>query len=150
MLKELVNKVPRKNVFAGAAVHQGGSFFKHHILGAQNQVIPTCHKSSRGGRRLPWLNRDPLLEIRQKRKVYAQWKQGQVTWKKYRDAACHCREKNRASKAQLELKLARTLADIKKEFFSSILMATGSVKITSAHFRMRMTTSQRGTWTRQR
>lgn len=56
------------------------------------------------------------LEIRQKRKVYAQWKQGEVTWEKYRDVACHCTEKIRASKAQLEFKLAGTVGN-NIEFF---------------------------------
>lgn len=32
---------------------------------------------------------DLLLEVKQERKMYAQWKQGQVTSEEYRDAACH-------------------------------------------------------------
>lgn len=33
------------------------------------------------------------LEIRQKIKVYVQWKQGQVSWEEYKDVVCHHREK---------------------------------------------------------
>ena len=55
-----------------------------------------------------------MLELRQKKKVYGCWKQGQATWKEYRDAVCVCREKICAAKAQLELKLARTVGDHKK------------------------------------
>lgn len=45
-------------------------------------------------------------------------------------------------KAQLELKLDRTVGDNKKRVFK---MAKGSIKITSAGYRMRMATSQTGT-----
>ncbi|KAJ7413813.1 hypothetical protein WISP_88137 [Willisornis vidua] len=61
-----------------------------------------------------------FLEKRQKRKVYAQWKQGQVTWEEYRDAACHYREKIRMAKAQLELKLDRNVGTLKRVFFKYI------------------------------
>ncbi|KAJ7412607.1 hypothetical protein BTVI_45938 [Pitangus sulphuratus] len=57
-----------------------------------------------------------ISEIWQKKKLYAQWKQGQVTWEEYRDAACHCREKIHAAKAELELKLGRNVGDNKKSF----------------------------------
>lgn len=80
-----------------------------------------------------------------KRKVYAQWKQGQVAWEEYRDAACHCKEKSYAAETQLELMLPEMWGAIKKRVFSNILMAIGSVKITSAHYRMRMVSLETGT-----
>ena len=67
-----------------------------------------------------WLNRDLLLELRRKRKVYGHWKQGQVTREDYRDAVHHCREKICAAKAQLEFKLASTVKDNKKGFFKYV------------------------------
>lgn len=79
--------------------------------------------------------------------VYAQW---EVAWEEYRDAACHCREKICAAKTQLELKLPEMCGAIKKSVFSNILVAVGSVKVTSSCYRMRMITSQTGTWTKHR
>ncbi|GAB0181631.1 mitochondrial enolase superfamily member 1 [Grus japonensis] len=70
--------------------------------------------------RKAWLNRDLLLELRRKKKVYACWKQGQATWEDYRDAANLCREKIHVAKAQLELKLASTVGDNKKGFFKYV------------------------------
>lgn len=46
------------------------------------------------------------MDLRQKRKVYVQWKQTQDIWEEYRDTACHCREKSAAAEAQLELNTA--------------------------------------------
>lgn len=66
-------------------VHWCWSLFKHHFLRAQKKAIPKFWKSCRWGRGLAQLNRILLLEIRWIRKVHAQWKQGQVTWDKYRD-----------------------------------------------------------------
>ncbi|KAJ7425388.1 rna-directed dna polymerase from mobile element jockey-like [Willisornis vidua] len=56
----------------------------------------------------------------QKRKVYTQWKQDQVTREEFRDAACYHRGKIGAVKSQLELHLARNIWDNKKSFFKYI------------------------------
>ena len=66
------------------------------------------------------MSRDLLLELGWKRKVYGHWKQGQVTGEDYRDAVHHCREKIRATKAQLEFKLASTVKDNKKGFLKYV------------------------------
>lgn len=66
---------------------------------------------------MAWLIRILLLEIKQKRKVHTQWKQVQVLWEEYRDAA-HCHgEKTFAAKAQVGLEVAKNVGDNKKEFF---------------------------------
>ena len=80
LLRELVSQVPWETALEGIGVHQCWSLFKGHFLRASEQAIPPCCKSSRWGRRLAWLNRDLLLELRQKKKVYACWKQDQATW----------------------------------------------------------------------
>ncbi|GAB0177896.1 hypothetical protein GRJ2_000254900 [Grus japonensis] len=116
LLRELVSQVPWETALEGIGVHQRWSLFKCRLLRAQEQAIPKCRKSSRLDRPA-WLNRDLLLELRQKKKVYACWKQGQATREDYRDAAHLCGEKIRAAKAQLELKLASTVGDNKKGFF---------------------------------
>lgn len=63
---------------------------------------------------------------------------------------CHCREKIHVAKAQLQIKLARTVQDNKKRVFSNILMAKGKLEITLAHSRMKMVTSPTGTRTQQK
>ncbi|GAB0203202.1 hypothetical protein GRJ2_002785800 [Grus japonensis] len=120
LLRELVSQVPWETALEGIGVHQCWSLFKGHLLRAQEQVIPKCRKSSRQGRRPAWLNRDLLLELRRKKKVYACWKQGQAMREDYRDAARLCGERIRAAKAQLELKLASTVGDNKKGFFKYV------------------------------
>ena len=46
------------------------SLFKCHFLHAQEQCIPLRKKSSKGGRRPAWLNKELLAELRGKRKVH--------------------------------------------------------------------------------
>lgn len=74
----------------------------------QEQEFPKCLTSGKWGRKLSWLSRDLLLELRWIREVY--WKQGQVTHEDYKDAVHHC-----VDKAWLEFKLVSTVKDNKKE-----------------------------------
>ncbi|KAK4810867.1 hypothetical protein QYF61_008839 [Mycteria americana] len=92
----------------------------NHLLEAQEQATPLCHKSSKRGRRPAWLNRELLLELRRKNKLYDLWKQGQDLHEDYRAVDCVCREKTRKAKAQLELKLASAASDNKKGFFKYV------------------------------
>ncbi|KAK4827373.1 LOW QUALITY PROTEIN: hypothetical protein QYF61_017311 [Mycteria americana] len=48
--------------------------------------------------------------------MHRQWKQGQVSWEEYREAARLCRDGVRKAKAQLELNLARDTKNNKKGF----------------------------------
>ncbi|KAK4808500.1 hypothetical protein QYF61_005817 [Mycteria americana] len=52
--------------------------------------------------------------------LHRQWKQGQATWKEYRDAARLCRDGVRKAKVQLELNLARDAKNNKKGFYRYI------------------------------
>ena len=52
--------------------------------------------------------------------MHRQWKQGQVPWEVYRDAARLCRDEVRKAKAQLELDLARGAKKNKKGFYRYI------------------------------
>jgi len=49
--------------------------------------------------------------------MHRQWKQGQVSWEEYRDAAWFCRDGIRKVKVQLELNLARDAKNNKKGFY---------------------------------
>jgi len=73
-----------------------------HLSRVQEQALPMCQKSSKQGRRLACLNKDLLLELWQKMKVYGLWKQGQATQENYKDAVRNCREKICNAEAQLE------------------------------------------------
>ncbi|KAK4811148.1 hypothetical protein QYF61_019779 [Mycteria americana] len=107
LFRELVSSVPWESAFEGLGVHECWSVFKSHLLKAQEQAIPLCHKSSKLGRRPAWLNRELLVELkRRKKKLYDLWKQGQALQEDYR-AVVHIRRKKRQkAKAELELKLA--------------------------------------------
>ena len=62
------------------------------------------------------MSRDLLVKLKGKKEGHRQWKQGQVSWDKYRDAAWLCRDGVRKAKAQLELNLARDTKNNKKGF----------------------------------
>jgi len=79
-----------------------------------------CHKSNCRGRRLAWLNRELLLGLRKKRRVYQLWKKVQATQEEYRGLVRSCREKMTKAKAQLELRLATVVRDNKKYFYKYI------------------------------
>ena len=61
-----------------------------------------------------------LLKLDSKKQMHKQWKQGQVTWEKYRDAARLCGDGIQKAKAQLELDLARGSKKNKKGFYRYI------------------------------
>jgi len=42
-------------------------------------------KSSKGSRTSAWMSKEILVELRQNRKVYGMWKEGQATWEEYRN-----------------------------------------------------------------
>jgi len=82
--------------------------------------MPLRKKSSKGGRRPAWLNKEFLAELRRKRKVYGMWKEGQATWEEYRNVVRAGRYAMRTAKVNLELNVARDAKDNKKSFFKNI------------------------------
>ena len=67
--------------------------------------------------------------------MHKQWKQGQVTWEEYRDAARLCRDGVRKAKAQLELDLARDTKKNKKTFVCfHVDFACFSVLVLNSYF----------------
>ncbi|KAF1606038.1 UNVERIFIED_CONTAM: hypothetical protein FQV16_0004848, partial [Eudyptes robustus] len=101
-------------------VQEGWTFFKKEVLKAQEQAVPIRCKKNGRGRRPAWLNRELLLGLRRKRRVYHLWKKGQATQEEYRDLVRSCREKVRKAKAQLERNLAAVIRDNKKCFYKYI------------------------------
>ena len=114
--RTLVERVSWEKVLKGKGVQAGWTFFKEEVLKAQEQTAPMYHKTNRWGRRLAWLNREILLGLRKKGRVYHLWKKGQVTQEEYRRLIGSCREEIRKAKAQLELRLATVIRDIEKSF----------------------------------
>ncbi|KAK4829746.1 LOW QUALITY PROTEIN: hypothetical protein QYF61_006455 [Mycteria americana] len=106
LFRTLVESVPWEIVLKGKGVQEGWAFFKKELLKAQEQAVPMCGKTNQQGRRPAWLNRELLLRLRKKRRVYHFWKKGQTTQEEHRDLIKSCGEKIRKPKAQLELNLA--------------------------------------------
>jgi len=88
--------------------------FKEEVFKAQEQAVPMCCQMNRRGRRAAWLNRELLLGLRKRRRVYQLWKKGQATQEVYRALVRSCREEIRKAKAQLELRLATVVRDYNK------------------------------------
>ncbi|KAK4828960.1 hypothetical protein QYF61_001581 [Mycteria americana] len=57
-----------------------------------------------------------LVELKCKKEMHRQWKQGYTSWGEYRDAVQVCRDGIRKAKAHLELNLARDVKNNKKGF----------------------------------
>jgi len=66
------------------------------------------------------MSKEHLAELRRKRKVHGMWKEGQATWKEYRNVVGACRDATRKAKVHLELNLARDVKGIKKSFLKYI------------------------------
>ncbi|PKU48587.1 rna-directed dna polymerase from mobile element jockey-like [Limosa lapponica baueri] len=111
-----VKQAALKNI----GVQEGWTYFKKEVLKEEEQAVPMCRKTSRQGRRPAWLNRDLLLDLRNKRRVYNLWKRGQASHEDYKEVVKLCREKIRRAKEQLELNLATAVKDNKKCFYELI------------------------------
>lgn len=62
------------SAFEGLGVNESWSVFKKHLSKARKQAIPLCQKLSKLSTRPAWLNREHLLELRRKKKLYDLWK----------------------------------------------------------------------------
>ena len=69
LFRTLVGRVPREAVLKGRGVQESWALLKKEIFKAQEQSAFMCPKTSQCGRRLAWLNRELLLELRKKKKV---------------------------------------------------------------------------------
>ncbi|GAB0187255.1 mitochondrial enolase superfamily member 1 [Grus japonensis] len=83
----------------------------------QDRCIPTKRKPSKTTKRPPWMNKELLGKVKQKKEAYRGWKQGQVAWEEYRQTAQAAREQVRKAKALTEISLARDVKDNKKSFY---------------------------------
>jgi len=58
LCKERLGGIPWDRALEGRGVYECWSLFKRHFLHAQEQCIPLRQKSSKGGRRPAWLNKE--------------------------------------------------------------------------------------------
>lgn len=114
LFRTLVERVLWDTVLKGKGVQEGWTFFKKEVFKAQEHAIPMHRKMNRQGRNPAWLNRELLLGLRKKSRVYHLQKKGQATQEEYRDLVRSCREKTREAKARPELNLAAVVRDNKK------------------------------------
>ena len=112
LFRMLVTQVPLESLLKGKVVQEAWMLLKMEILNAKEQAVPECPKASRQGRRPMWMNRELLLRLQKKRRVYVLWKKGQANWGDYKEVAKVRREEVRKAKAQLELKLATAVEEI--------------------------------------
>ncbi|KFQ63524.1 hypothetical protein N334_07076, partial [Pelecanus crispus] len=117
LFKELVNRTLWETALRDKGAEQSWQMFKDAFHKAQEPSIPRCKKSGKEGRRPAWKSRDMLVKLKGKKKMHRQWKQGQVSWEEYRDAARLCRDGVRKAKAQLELNLAKGAKNNNKGFY---------------------------------
>ncbi|GAB0186222.1 mitochondrial enolase superfamily member 1 [Grus japonensis] len=118
LFKELVNRTPWETALRDKGAEQSWQIFKDPFHRAQELSIPRCKKSGKEGKRPTWLSRDLLVKLKGKKEIHRHWKQGQVSWEEYRDAARLCRDGVRKAKAQLDLNLARDAKSNERGFYS--------------------------------
>ncbi|NXA62985.1 RTJK polymerase, partial [Mohoua ochrocephala] len=90
------------------------------ILRAQEQTVPVCRKMSRQGKCPAWMGKELMKELRNKKRMYHLWKEGQVSQEIFKEVVRACRKKMRKAKAQLELNLATFVKDNKRCFYKYI------------------------------
>ncbi|KAK4806906.1 hypothetical protein QYF61_012627 [Mycteria americana] len=118
---KLVNRTSWETALRDKGAEQSWQIFKEAFHRVQELSIPRCKKSGKDGKRPAWMSQDLLVKLKGKKETHRQWKQGQVSWEEYRDAARLCRDGVRKAKAQLELNLARDAKNNNKGFYSGNL-----------------------------
>jgi len=66
------------------------------------------------------MNRELFLKLREKKRIYRLWKEGQATQNEYKEVVRMCRGEIRKAEAQLEFNLAAGVKRNKKPFYKYI------------------------------
>ncbi|NXQ07519.1 LIN1 transcriptase, partial [Vidua macroura] len=120
LFRRLIQRVPWEAALKNKGVQEKWACFKTEILRAQEQTVPVCQKTSRQGKRPACMGKEVLKELKNKRRMYHLWKEGQVSQEIFKGAARACRKKIREVKAQFELKMVTSVQDNKKCFYNYI------------------------------
>lgn len=73
MFRMLVHRVPLEAALKTRGI-QNGRMLSERNLKVSGTAVPMCLKTSQGGRRAAWMNRELLPELREERRVYDLWK----------------------------------------------------------------------------
>ncbi|TRZ16814.1 hypothetical protein HGM15179_010323 [Zosterops borbonicus] len=98
LFKRLIQKVPWEEALKNKGVQESWVLFKTEFLKAQEQTVPVCWKTSRRGKRPAWIGKEVLDELRNKKRMYCFWKEGQVPREGFKGAARECRKKKAVRK----------------------------------------------------
>ncbi|GAB0185298.1 hypothetical protein GRJ2_000995100 [Grus japonensis] len=85
LLRDLLGGVPWDKALEGRGAQDSWLIFKGHLLQAQERCIPTKRKSGKNTKRPPWMNKELLGKVKQKKEAYRGLKQGQVASDEYRE-----------------------------------------------------------------
>ncbi|KFQ72243.1 hypothetical protein N335_12860, partial [Phaethon lepturus] len=117
LFREFVNRTPWETALRDKGAEQSWQLFKDAFHRAQELLIPRCQKSGKKVMRPAWLSGDLLGKLKSKKETRRQWKQGQLSWEEYGDAAQFCRDEVRKAKKHLELNMARDAKNSKKGLY---------------------------------
>ncbi|GAB0179488.1 hypothetical protein GRJ2_000414100 [Grus japonensis] len=117
LFRDLLGRIPWDKALEGRGAQDSWLIFKGHLLQARERCIPTKRKSSKKTKRPPWMNKELLGKVKQKKEAYRGWKQEQIAWEEYRETVRAAREQVRKAKALIEISLARDVKDNKKSFY---------------------------------
>ncbi|GAB0180267.1 mitochondrial enolase superfamily member 1 [Grus japonensis] len=117
LFRDLLARIPWDKALEGRGAQDSWLIFKAHLLQAQERCIPTKRKSSKNTKSPPWMNKELLGKVKQKKEAYRGWKQGQVAQEEYRETIRAARDQVRKAKALIEISLARDVKDNKKSFY---------------------------------
>ncbi|KFQ40129.1 hypothetical protein N332_13281, partial [Mesitornis unicolor] len=120
LFRDLLGKVLWDKALEGREAQESWLIFKDHLLRVQEQCIPRRRKAGKNARRLLWMNKELLDLLGRKRKIYREWKRGQVRWEDYKDVAQTARDHVRKARAQVELNLAKNIKGNMKTFYRYI------------------------------
>lgn len=96
---------PLGSSLEGQRMQEGWTFSKNNIWKAQEQASPMSHKTSEQGRKLAWMNRELLIELKEKK--YTIFGRGGKWLRKItRVSLGYAGRKSERPKAQLEFSLA--------------------------------------------
>ncbi|NXM85768.1 RTXE polymerase, partial [Oenanthe oenanthe] len=101
-------------------VQERWACFKTEILKAQEQTVPVYQKTSQRGKCPAWMGNKVLKEIRNKKRMYHLWKEGQVSQEVSKGVTRPCRKIIRQAKTQFELNLTPFVKDNKTCFYKYI------------------------------
>ncbi|GAB0205478.1 mitochondrial enolase superfamily member 1 [Grus japonensis] len=118
--RDLLGRIPWDKALEGRGAQDSWPTFKGHLLQAQQRCIPTKRKSGKNTKRPPWMNKELLGKVKQKKEAFRGWKQGQVAWEEYRETVQAARDQVRKAKALVEISLARDVKDNKKSFYRNL------------------------------